>query len=85
MFISVFFQWFGVAAFIGMLVMTYLVNKELKKQLPTEVEKAEMLERKFISESELNDKKQRQLVRSITADFRVLKKYENMKKASSNN
>ena len=83
MFISVFFQWFGVAAFIGMLVMTYLVNKELKKQLPTEAEKAEMLERKFISE--LNDKKQRQFVRSITADFRVLKKYENMKKASSNN
>ena len=84
MFISVFFQWFGVAAFIGMLVMTYLVNKELKRQLPTEVEKAEMLDRKFISEVQLNDKKQRQLVRSITADFRVLKKYENLKNASQN-
>lgn len=85
MIISVFFQWFGVAAFIGMLVMTVLVNKELKKQLPTEVEKAEMLERKFISEQELNDKKQRQLVRTITADFRVLKKYENLKNASQKN
>lgn len=85
MFISVFFQWFGVAAFIGMLVMTYLVNKELKRQLPTEDEKAEMLSRKFISEEQLNDKKHRQLVRSITADFRVLKKYENLKNASQKN
>ena len=85
MFISVFFQWFGVAAFIGMLVMTYLVNKELKRQLPTEDEKSEMLARKFISEEQLNDKKQRQLVRSITADFRVLKKYENLKNASQKN
>ena len=85
MFISVFFQWFGVAAFIGMLVMTYLVNKELKKQLPTDVEKAEMLDRKFISEQVLNDKKQRQLVRTITSDFRVLKKYENLKNASQKN
>jgi len=41
--ISLFFQWFGVLAFIGSIALFVMVRKVLKKEMPTEQEKQELI------------------------------------------
>lgn len=76
-FLTSFFQYFGFFAFIGCIVLIILVNKELKKQLPTEAEKKEMLAKGLITGSE-----KKKVLREKTLKFRYDKKFkEELKKA----
>ena len=69
--ISVFFQYFGVLAFILMIILIVLCNKELKKQLPTEEEKKQLIQFKLIKEGEKNKK----VLRLATARLRQEKMF----------
>lgn len=61
-----FFQYFGFFTFIGMIILVILCNKELKKQLPTKEEKAELENLKLIKSGEKNKK----VLRTATAKLR---------------
>lgn len=67
----VFFTYFGIFAFVGVIIITILLNKELKKQLPTEQEKKELVEAGVIS-ADCKDKK---LLRSATQELRLMKEF----------
>ena len=67
MIFSVFFQWFGVFAFIGTIIITILCNKELKKQLPTEEEKKILVASETIQPNEKNKK----VLRAKTMELRA--------------
>lgn len=58
--ISLFFQYFGFFAFIGGLILVFLVRKDLKKQLPTEEEKKQLIDNKLIKDNEKSKKVLRQ-------------------------
>lgn len=67
----IFFTYFGIFAFIGVVVIFFLVNKELKKELPTEEEKQELIKAGAIS-SDCKDKK---ILRSATRELRLMKEF----------
>lgn len=67
--LAVFFQYFGFFAFIAMIVLTIMIKKELKKQLPTAEEKEELIKNGFIN-SDCKDKK---ILRSATTKLRYQK------------
>ena len=66
-----FFTYFGIFAFVGVIIITILLNKELKKQLPTEQEKKELVESGIIS----TDCKDKKLLRSATTELRLMKEF----------
>ena len=75
--INTFFQYFGFFAFIGCIVLVVLINKELKKQLPTEQEKQEMIKKGLIKGNE-----KKRILRQQTLNYRYQKKFqEELKKA----
>lgn len=69
--ISLFFQYFGFFAFIGSLIIVILVRKELKKQLPTEDEKKQLIDNKLIKENE----KSKKILRQATLKLRQEKMF----------
>ena len=70
--ISLFFQWFGFFAFIGAIVLFVMINKELKKQLPTEEEKQELIAQNLISANEKNKKVLRDKTLTLRAQKRLM-------------
>lgn len=82
MIFSVFFQWFGVFAFIGFIIISILVNKELKKQLPTPEEKKILITSGVIQPNEKNKK----VLREKTMQHRArLQLVEQVKKYMKDN
>lgn len=69
--ISLFFQYFGVFTFIGMIILVILCNKELKKQLPTKEERVQLENMKLIKTGEKNKK----VLRNATAKLRQEKMF----------
>ncbi len=77
MFFSVFFEYFGFFSFIGCIILLILVQKELKKQLPTSDERAEMLQRGIIT-----GKEKKKVLRQKTMTYRYDKRFQaELKKA----
>lgn len=70
-FLSAFFQYFGLFAFIGCIVLFFLIRKELKKQLPTAEEKQEMIKKNIIT-----GKEKKKVLREKTLIFRYQKKID---------
>ncbi len=70
--LSVFFQWFGVASFFGVIAISAMARKELKKQLPTAEEKEELIKQGKISA----DCKNKKILRAATAELRLVKQFE---------
>ena len=64
--ISLFFQYFGFFAFVGLIILAILVNKELKKQLPTEDEKKQLVSLGLIKK----DEKKKKILREATMKLR---------------
>ena len=76
---SLFFQYFGLFSFIGCIVLLILVNKEIKKQLPTIEEKQEMIKKGIIT-----GKEKKLVLRQKTIQYRYNKKFqEELRKAIS--
>ena len=76
-FLGSFFQIFGFLAFIGCIVIFIMSSKLLKKELPTEQEKKEMIAKHWITGTE----KKMQL-RQITLKYRYFKEFKEMQKNS---
>lgn len=64
--ISLFFQYFGFFSFIGAIILFILVKKELKRQLPTEDERKQLISLKMIK----SDEKKKKVLREATLKFR---------------
>lgn len=64
--ISLFFQYFGFFALIGSIILVILVRKELKKQLPTEEERKQLIALKMINA----DEKKKKVLRNATLKLR---------------
>lgn len=69
--ISLFFQYFGFFSFIGAMILFVLVSKELKKQLPSEEEKKQLISLKWISQ----DEKKKKVLREKTMKLRQEKMF----------
>ena len=79
-FFSAFFQYFGLFAFIGCIILLFLVRKELRKQLPTAEEKQDMINKHIIT-----GKEKKKVLREKTLQYRYQKKFnEELKKALAN-
>lgn len=73
MIFQTFFMYFGIFAFIGAIVLTILVNKELKKQLPTAEERKEMENFNILQSGKKYKKSE---LRSLTAKYRYQKQLD---------
>ena len=69
--VSLFFQYFGILSFILMIILIVMCNKELKKQLPSDDEKKQLIQYKLINENEKNKK----VLRQATARLRQEKMF----------
>lgn len=72
----IFFTYFGVFAFFGVGILFILVTRELKKELPTEEEKNELVKLGLI-EPNCKDKKK---LRAYTQQLRVFRSFQNNQK-----
>lgn len=78
--ISLFFQYFGLFSFIGVIILVILCNKELKKRLPTKEEKEDMIKKGLIT-----GKEKKLALSEKTTAYRYEKRFnEELKKALVN-
>ena len=82
-----FLSYFGLFCLVGMAILIFIVNKELKKQLPTEQEKQIMVTCGLISKDEKNKKilrSQCQLLRTFDFVYNNFENYPTLKKMLDN-
>lgn len=74
----IFFTYFGLFTFIGLIIISFLTSRELKKQLPTEAEKQMMVSIGLISSGEKNKKvlrHQTSIFRTVNVAFLYMREY----------